>query len=491
MTRRCLAPLLLAALLSWTVPVHAGWEEAVAAYNKGDYAVAAKEFRPFAEQGQATAQYILGWIYQNGEGVTKDDAEAAKWYLKASEKGNADAQYSLGSLYAAGAGVKRDDAEAVKWFRKAADQNKAGAQYLLGYMLSAGEGVAKNEAEGTAWYRKAADQGLPEAQYALALALSDGRGIAKDDQEANQWYRKAADQGNLDAAYLLGFNYETGRGVIPDYAEAVRWYRKAAEKNNADAQYHLATLIRDGKGAPRNDPEALALFKKAAEAGQPYTTAGVDDYLKKAKPDMAYELGDTWLAKRPDDVALLTMLGFSAAGEARANPSKYSPIAKKYGEQAIAKIEADKRPESMAATEWTEYRTRWLPQLYVQLAALSSKAGDSADARTKLERAAQLNPNDAYTWYLLGQNHFGEYEKLNAAARNLDGEPKMDATGKAFAKLDVVIDAYAHAVALSENKESLRDLHDPLLKDLTSLYDFRNGSRSGLDNLIGKYRGQQ
>ncbi len=492
MKRRFLAPLLFAALLPWTMmPAHAGWEEAVAAYNKGDYGVAAKEFRPFAEQGQATAQYILGWIHQNGEGVTKDEAEAAKWYLKAGEKGNADAQYALGSLYAAGAGVKRDDAEAVKWFRKAADQNKAGAQYLLGYMLSAGEGAAKNETEGTSWYRKAAEQGLPEAQYALALALSDGRGITKDDQEANQWYRKAADQGNVDAAYLLGFNYEAGRGVIPDYAEAVRWYRKAADKNNVEAQYHLAALIRDGKGAERNDAEALALFKKAAEAGQPYTPTAIDEYIKKGKPDLAFDLGDTWLGKRPDDVALLTMLGFSAAGEARANPAKYAAVAKKYGERAIAKIEADKRPERMTPAEWTEYRTKWLPQLYVQLAGLSSKAGDIAGSRAKLERASQLNPNDAYTWYLLGQNHFGEYEKLNAAARTLDGEPKMDATGKAFAKLDRVIDAYAHAVALSENKDTLRDLHDPLLKDLTSLYDFRNGSRSGLDNLIGKYRGQQ
>lgn len=488
MKRRLLAPLLFAALMPFTAPAHAGWEEAVAAYNKGDYAVAAKEFRPFAEQGQATAQYILGWIFQNGDGVPHDDAEAAKWYLKAGEKGNADAQYALGSLYAAGSGVKRDDAEAVKWFRKAADQNKAGAQYLLGYMLSAGEGAPKNEAEGTAWYRKAAEQGLPEAQYALALAVSDGRGLTKDEQEANQWFRKAAEQGNLDAAYLLGFNYEMGRGVIPDYAEAVKWYRKVGDKN-AEARYRLATLIRDGKGAERNDAEALALFKKAADAGQPYTASAIDDYIKKGKPDPAFELADTWLAKHPDDVGLLTILGFAAATEARNNPAKYAPAAKKYGTQAIAGIEADKRPERMSPAEWAEYRTKWLPQLYVQLASLSSKAGDIIDARAKLERATKLNPSDAYTWYLLGQNHFGEYEKLNAVAKTLDGDPKMAAVGKAFSKLDQVIESYAHAIALSENKEALRDLHDPLLKDLTSLYDFRNGSKSGLDNLIGKYRG--
>lgn len=469
-------------------PAHAGWEDAVAAYNKGDYATAAKEFRPFAEQGQATAQYILGWIFQNGDGVKQDLAESAKWYQKSAEKGNADAQYALGSLYAAGAGVKRDDAEAVKWFKKAADQGKAGAQYILGYMTTAGEGTTKNEAEGLAWYRKAADQGLPDAQYALGLGLAYGKGTNKDEAEANQWFRKAADQGNLDAAYLLGYNYETGVGTVPDYAEAVKWYRKAAEKNNSEALYHLATLIRDGKGTERNDAEALAMFKKAAEQGQAYTTIAIDEYTKKGQPERAFELADVWLAKHPEDVQLLTVLGFAAANEARTNQAKYATIARNYGEKAIAQIEANKRPERMTEAEWTEYRTKWLPQMYLQLAALSTKTGNADDARKKLERVTQLNTKDAYAWYLLGQNHFAEYEKLNTESKTLQGQAKADATAKAFAKLDQVIDYYARAVGLSAGKDNQKDLYEPLLKDLTSIYDFRNGSKSGLDQLIAKYK---
>lgn len=477
---------LVAALAA--VPAHAGWEEAVGAYNKGDYATAAREFRPFAEQGQATAQYILGWIYQNGDGVKQDLAEAAKWYQKAAEKGNADAQYALGSLYAAGGGVKRDDAEAVKWFRKAAEQNKAGAQYILGYMLSAGEGAPKNETEGLSWYRKAAEQGLPDAQYALGLGLAYGKGTNKDEAEANRWFKKAAEQGNVDAAYLLGYNYETGAGTVPDYAEAVKWYRKAAEKNNGEAIYHLATLLRDGKGVERNEAEALALFKKSAELGQGYTSIAIDEYVKKGQPDRAFDLADTWLAKRPDDVQLLTVLGFAASNEARTNPTRYAPVAKKYGEKAIELIEANKKPERVSDTEWNEYRTKWLPQLYLQLSALATKTGNLDDARKKLERVTQLNAKDAYAWYLLGQNHFNEYEKLNAESKTMQGQAKTDATAKAFAKLDQVIDYYARAVALSAGNAGQKDLYEPLLKDLTSIYDFRNGSKSGLDQLIAKYK---
>ena len=49
-----------------------------------------------AEQGDAIAQFNLGDMYYNGEGVSVDYQEAMKWYSKAAEQGLADAQSSLG-----------------------------------------------------------------------------------------------------------------------------------------------------------------------------------------------------------------------------------------------------------------------------------------------------------------------------------------------------------------------------------------------------------
>jgi TPR repeat protein len=470
------------------LPARAGWEEAVAAYNNGDYATAAREFRPFAEQGQVTAQYILGWIYQTGEGVSQDLAEAAKWYRRAADKGNADAQLALGSLYAAGAGVKRDDAEAAKLFRKAAEQGKANAQYMLGYMLSAGEGVARNEAESLVWYRKAAEQGLPDAQYALGLGLAFGKGATRDEQEANGWYRKAAEQGHVESAYLLGWNYERGVGTIPSYEEAAKWYRKAADKGNVEAQFQLATLYRDGRGVARDDAQAMALFRKAAEKDYAYTTAAVDEFLRNGRPQAGFELADVWLARHPEDVQLLLVVSFAAITEARADPAKYGALARRYGDATLALIENGKRPAAMPDTEWSEYRDRWQPQLQIQLGTLASKAGSSDEARTRFQKATTLNPKEAYGWYLLGQTYFAEYEKLNAASKALEGSAKSEAVAKAFAKLDQVIESYARTVALAEGKDNLKDLYAPVLKDLTNVYEFRNGSRSGLEQLIARYR---
>jgi hypothetical protein len=43
----------------------------------------------------ALAQSNLGFMYQNGRGVAKDDAQALVWYRKAADQGNAEAQKNL------------------------------------------------------------------------------------------------------------------------------------------------------------------------------------------------------------------------------------------------------------------------------------------------------------------------------------------------------------------------------------------------------------
>ena len=121
--RRGIVALALLATLPGA-PVAAGqtFDEAVAAYDRGDYVTAVRGFLVHAEQGDATAQYKLGVMYNYGWGVPEDHAEAVKWYRKAAEQGDADAQFNLGVMHAAGEGVLKDEAEAVRWFRLAAEQ---------------------------------------------------------------------------------------------------------------------------------------------------------------------------------------------------------------------------------------------------------------------------------------------------------------------------------------------------------------------------------
>ena len=126
--RGIIALALLAALPARAVAAGQTFDEAVAAYGRGDYATAVRGFLVHAEQGNTAAQGILGVMYTNGEGVLKDDAEAVRWYRKAAEQGLAQAQWTFGDMYANGEGVPEDDAEAVRWYRKAAEQGLAQAQ---------------------------------------------------------------------------------------------------------------------------------------------------------------------------------------------------------------------------------------------------------------------------------------------------------------------------------------------------------------------------
>ena len=52
------------------------------------------ELTAMAEQGNASAQSNLGFMYANGEGVPEDDATAVMWYTKAAEQGDAEAQFT-------------------------------------------------------------------------------------------------------------------------------------------------------------------------------------------------------------------------------------------------------------------------------------------------------------------------------------------------------------------------------------------------------------
>jgi len=107
-------------LVVLAAPAWAGWDEGVAAYDRGDYATALRELRVLAEQGHAGAQFNLGVMYGNGQGVTQDYVQAVKWYRKAAEQGDADAQFNLALMYDNGQGVPQDYVQAHMWLNLAA-----------------------------------------------------------------------------------------------------------------------------------------------------------------------------------------------------------------------------------------------------------------------------------------------------------------------------------------------------------------------------------
>ncbi len=159
--------------LGLTAPVWAGFDEAEAAYRRGDYATAISWLRPLAEQGHAGAQILLGFTYHEGQGVPQDYAEAAKWFRKVAERGYGEAQFNLGLMYYNGHGVPQDYARAVGWWRKAAEQGVAEAQYNLGNVYYNGQGAPQDYVQAHMWYNLAASRFPPSGDRDRAVRNRD------------------------------------------------------------------------------------------------------------------------------------------------------------------------------------------------------------------------------------------------------------------------------------------------------------------------------
>jgi uncharacterized protein len=159
----------LAFALSIVAPVMAAsLEDAVAAYRRSDYATAFQVYHSLADQGLAVAQFNLGLMYANGQGVSKDETEAMKWYRLAADQGRSDAQYQLGHL----SYQQNNYAEAAKWFRLAADQGRPDAQSNLGVMYAEGEGVPQDDVQALMWFILAAELNHKDAMENRDNAVS-------------------------------------------------------------------------------------------------------------------------------------------------------------------------------------------------------------------------------------------------------------------------------------------------------------------------------
>ncbi|HYN79405.1 MAG TPA: transglycosylase SLT domain-containing protein [Lamprocystis sp. (in: g-proteobacteria)] len=107
--------LLIACLLAGPVLVSAADATFIKAYASGS-------------KGQLTE---WGRRFEHGEGIPKNLDNAIRLYCKAAAKGDTNAQYYLGWLYANGNGVRRDEELAAAWLHLAAAQNDQQSKRIL------------------------------------------------------------------------------------------------------------------------------------------------------------------------------------------------------------------------------------------------------------------------------------------------------------------------------------------------------------------------
>jgi TPR repeat protein len=168
------------------------WENALVIYESGDYKAAFEKMKALAEKGSNPAQFTLGVMYENGQGVARDYKEAVKWYRSAADKGYAEAQFNLGGMYLKGIGVLQDNREAAKWLKMAAEQGHDKAQNNLGGMYFQGKGVIQDLVQAHMWANLAVINGNGNAvkgRETIEAQMSPDQ-ITEANRLANEWMEK-------------------------------------------------------------------------------------------------------------------------------------------------------------------------------------------------------------------------------------------------------------------------------------------------------------
>lgn len=98
-------------------------------YKEKNYAQALEYFKYAADQSSdGYAENYVGYMYDIGEGVSKDYLEAKNWFEKGAIKGNSIAEYNLGVFYDYGRSIDnnviiaQDMTKALRYYKRSAEQ---------------------------------------------------------------------------------------------------------------------------------------------------------------------------------------------------------------------------------------------------------------------------------------------------------------------------------------------------------------------------------
>lgn len=163
---------------------------AIEALQRDHLTTAFAMFQKLARDGDKSAAFYLGQMYQDGDGAPRDGAEAVKWLTVAARADNAAAARQLGLLYLDGADEVQNLAKARQWFGVAAKDGDRLALRSLGEMNASGLGGP-------------ADLVKAYAYYSVAAARGSGYSAVLRDRIAKRLDPQQQREGEKDAARIV------------------------------------------------------------------------------------------------------------------------------------------------------------------------------------------------------------------------------------------------------------------------------------------------
>ena len=213
------------------------------------------------------------------EGIKSGNSVSSVEALKyAAAGGESLAQWKLGKMYADGDGVPQDDFKAYQYFQEIVDRYDednanwreksvvASAYVAVGVFQLNGIPGSRLRPDPEAALRMflyaATNFSDSNAQYNLARLYMDGAaGLAKDNRQAARWLNLAAEKGHVESQALLGHLLFVGEGMQPRRARGLMWLTLAREGATGKAQDWVDALYdQDMKAAGDNDRQAALVY---------------------------------------------------------------------------------------------------------------------------------------------------------------------------------------------------------------------------------------
>ena len=149
-------------------------DEALSLYDQGRYSESFAYFEKAAQKGSASAQYSLGVLYYNGDGVDKDPTKAIQWLTQAAMNDSTKAMLLLGKIYNYGwESVSEEVTKAIRWFNAAAAYDVAEAYFELGNIYYSKEGYI-NYKKAAELFERAVELGDMASKNPLAILRANG-----------------------------------------------------------------------------------------------------------------------------------------------------------------------------------------------------------------------------------------------------------------------------------------------------------------------------
>jgi exopolysaccharide production negative regulator len=193
-----------------------------------------------AEGGHPLAQWKLGRMYADGNGVVQNDLRAFEYFNQIASKHAEDspsapqasiyanAFVALGRYYLTGipnSKIKSDPEKAREMFTYAASYfGNADAQYDLALLYLKGNDASRDEfTYGARWLGLAAQKGQHQAQALLGQMLFNGERLPRQTARGLMWLTLARDSAGPDEAWIRdSYNRAIAQATADDRAMAVR-----------------------------------------------------------------------------------------------------------------------------------------------------------------------------------------------------------------------------------------------------------------------------